>query len=45
MEFIQADTIDQYNRFFGIKTRHPSILTVKRNSNPIEWFLDSMPCS
>lgn len=25
MELVQADTIDQYNRFFGIETRHPLV--------------------
>lgn len=33
MEFIQADTIDQYNRFFGIETRHPLVSIVHFDGN------------
>ena len=33
MEFIQADTIDQYNRFFGIETRHPLVGIVHFDGN------------
>ena len=25
MEIIKADTIEQYNRFFGFQTRHPLV--------------------
>ena len=28
METIKADTIEQYNRFFGFQTRHPSVAVV-----------------
>ena len=31
MEIIKADTIDQYNRFFGFKTQHPLVSVVHFN--------------
>ena len=35
MEIIKADTIEQYNRFFGFQTRHPlvSIAHFDRSEN------------
>lgn len=35
MEIIEADTIEQYNRFFGFQTRHPlvSIVHFDRSEN------------
>ena len=38
MEIIKADTIEQYNRFFGFQTKHPlvDIVHFDRSENPAD---------
>ena len=33
MEIIKADTIEQYNRFFGFRTQHPLVSVVHFNGS------------
>lgn len=36
MEIIEADTIEQYNRFFGFQTRHPLVCTFRPFGKPAD---------